>query len=221
MTSKKILITGAGGFIGGYLVNDLVSKGHNVVAADIKPADEWFQVSGDADNHADSEIITQYFDKDFGIDHRICRFHNVYGPHGTWQGGREKAPAALCRKIIEAKRSSNHVIEVWGDGEQTRSFMYIDDCITGMEKIWSSGYKEPLNLGSSEMVSVNQLIDIISGIAGITVERQYDLTKPQGVRGRNSDNTLIKEITGWEPSISLQEGLEKTYAWIETEIEKQ
>ena len=165
-------------------------------------------------------VAKNYFDKDFGIDNRICRFHNVYGPHGTWQGGREKAPAALCRKIIEAKISGKHVINVWGDGEQTRSFMYIDDCITGMEKIWSSGYKDPLNLGSSEMVSVNQLIDIISGIAGITVERQYDLSKPQGVRGRNSDNTLIKEITGWEPSISLQKGLEKTYAWIKTEIEK-
>ena len=149
---------------------------------------------------------------------RIARYHNVYGPYGTWQGGREKAPAALCRKIIEAKLSGNHEIEVWGDGEQTRSFMYIDDCITGMDKMWASNYTKPLNLGSSEMVSINQLIDMIEKIAGIEVERKYDLTKPQGVRGRNSDNTLIKEVTGWEPSIGLQEGLEKTYAWIYQQI---
>ena len=149
---------------------------------------------------------------------RIPRYHNVYGPYGTWQGGREKAPAALCRKIIEAKLSGNHEIEVWGDGEQTRSFMYIDDCITGMDKMWESDYTKPLNLGSSEMVSINQLIEMIEKIAGIEVERKYDLTKPQGVRGRNSDNTLIKEVTGWEPSVGLQEGLEKTYAWIYQQI---
>jgi GDP-D-mannose 3', 5'-epimerase len=320
----RILVTGAGGFIAGHLVGDLLKKGHTVIAVDIKRIEDWYQVFPDAvnfprrdmrlknncytltenvdlvynlacnmggmgfiqNNHGlclesvliqthlvmacrdngvknimysssacvypleaqseikdskgqalaendaypanpedgygweklFSEIITGYFEKDFGLNPRICRYHNVYGPFGTWNGGREKAPAALCRKIIKAKISGDHKIEVWGDGEQTRSFMYIDDCITGMEKIWDSNYTKPLNLGSSEMVSINQLIDIISDIAGITVQREYDLTKPQGVRGRNSDNTLIKEITGWEPSIPLREGLEKTYSWIWDQI---
>ena len=145
-----------------------------------------------------NEILTNFFEADYDMNVRIARYHNVYGAYGTWQGGREKAPSALCRKIIEAKLSGNHEIEVWGDGEQTRSFMYIDDCITGMDKMWESDYSKPLNLGSSEMVSINQLIDMIEKIAEIKVERKYDLTKPQGVRGRNSDNTLIKEITGWE-----------------------
>ena len=167
-----------------------------------------------------NEILTGFYESDYDMDVRIPRFHNVYGPYGTWQGGREKAPAALCRKIINAKRTGDLEIEVWGDGEQTRSFMYIDDCLTGMEKMWSSGYSEPMNLGSSEMVSINQLIDMIEQIAGIQVKRKYDLTKPQGVRGRNSDNTLIKQVTGWEPSTNLQNGLEKTYAWIEEQIEQ-
>jgi len=165
-----------------------------------------------------NEILTKFFEQDYDINVRIARYHNVYGPHGTWYGGREKAPAALCRKIIEAKLSGNHEIEVWGDGEQTRSFMYIDDCITGMDKMWSSGYSKALNLGSSEMVSVNQLIDMIEDIAGIKVKRNYDTTKPQGVRGRNSDNTLIKDIIGWEPSIKLKDGLKRTYDWIYKEM---
>jgi len=167
-----------------------------------------------------NEILTNFYESDYDMNVRIPRYHNVYGPYGTWQGGREKAPAALCRKIIEAKLSGNHEIEVWGDGEQTRSFMYIDDCITGMDKMWESDFTKPLNLGSSEMVSINQLIDMIEKLADIKVERKYDLTKPQGVRGRNSDNTLIKEVTGWEPSVGLQEGLEKTYAWIYNEIKQ-
>ena len=167
-----------------------------------------------------NEILTNFYESDYDMNVRIPRYHNVYGPYGTWQGGREKAPAALCRKIIEAKLSGNHEIEVWGDGEQTRSFMYIDDCITGMDKMWESDFTKPLNLGSSEMVSINQLIDMIEKIAEIKVERKYDLTKPQGVRGRNSDNTLIKEVTGWEPSVGLQTGLEKTYAWIYNEIKQ-
>ena len=152
---------------------------------------------------------------------RIPRYHNVYGV--LMELGKvvvKKHQPALCRKIIEAKLSGNHEIEVWGDGEQTRSFMYIDDCITGMDKMWESDYTKPLNLGSSEMVSINQLIDMIEKIAGIEVERKYDLTKPQGVRGRNSDNTLIKEVTGWEVSVGLQEGLEKTYAWIYQQIKE-
>ena len=165
-----------------------------------------------------SEIITKYSIKDCGTNPRIFRFHNCYGPHGTWKGGREKAPAAMCRKVIEAKLSGNHEIEIWGDGEQTRSFMYIDDCITGIEKIWESDYTDPLNLGSDEQVTVNQLVDIAEELGGIKLTRNYDLSKPQGVRGRNSDNTLIKEVLGWSPSITLQEGMEKTYEWIYNEV---
>jgi GDP-D-mannose 3',5'-epimerase len=161
-----------------------------------------------------SEIITKYSIKDCGVNPRIFRFHNCYGPHGTWEGGREKAPAAMCRKVIEAKLSGNHDIEIWGDGEQTRTFMYIDDCITGIEKIWESDYTDPLNLGSDEQVTVNQLVDVAEELGGVKLNRCYDLSKPQGVRGRNSDNTLIKEVLVWAPSTPLKEGMEKTYAWI-------
>ena len=319
----KILVTGAGGFIGGYLVKDLISQGHEVVASDIKKIKDWYQLSPEAlnvvadmclkenaydlsegvdriynlacnmggmgfiqNNHAlcmesvltqthalmaardngvkeilysssaciypleiqadikdaksqglkesdaypanpedgygweklFSEIITHYFSQDFGIDSRVCRYHNVYGPLGTWDGGREKAPAAICRKVIQAKLSGNHEIEIWGDGEQTRSFMYIDDCITGMDLIWKKGDQRPLNLGSDEMVSINQLVDIAEGFAGIKLDRSYNLDAPQGVRGRNSENTMIKDVLGWAPSISLQVGLEKTYKWIYDQI---
>ena len=161
-----------------------------------------------------SEIITQYAEKDCDLNPRIARFHNCYGPFGTWKGGREKAPAAICRKVIEAKLSGKHEIEIWGDGKQKRSFMYIDDCITGIEKIWESNYTQPLNLGSDEQVSINQLVDITEEIADIKLTRKYDTSKPQGVRGRNSDNTLIKKVTGWAPSIPLEEGMQKTYDWI-------
>ena len=155
-----------------------------------------------------SEIITQYGAKEHNINARIARFHNCYGPYGTWQGGREKAPAALCRKIIEAQKANKHEIDVWGDGEQTRSFMYIDDCIEGINRLWESDYIDPVNLGSSELVSINQMIDMIEEIAGIKVKRNYQLDKPQGVRGRNSDNSLIKKVTGgWEPSVKLFHGL--------------
>lgn len=319
----KILVAGAGGFIGGYLVKDLISQGHEVVASDIKNIKDWYQLSPEAfnvvadmglkenaydlsegvdriynlacnmggmgfiqNNHAlcmesvltqthalmaardngvkeilysssaciypleiqadikdaksqglkesdaypanpedgygweklFSEIITHYFSQDFGIDSRVCRYHNVYGPLGTWEGGREKAPAAICRKVIQAKLSGNHEIEIWGDGEQTRSFMYIDDCITGMNLIWKKGDQRPLNLGSDEMVSINQLVDIAEGFAGIKLNRNYNLDAPQGVRGRNSENTMIKDVLGWAPSISLQVGLEKTYKWIYDQI---
>ena len=162
-----------------------------------------------------SEIITQHAAKDHSLDTRIARFHNCYGPFGTWQGGREKAPAALCRKVIEAQKNKKNEIDVWGDGEQTRSFMYIDDCIEGMDRLWNSDYSDPVNLGSSELVSINQMIDMIQDIAGVKVQRNYQLDKPQGVRGRNSDNSLIKKVTaGWEPSVKLFNGLEKTYSWI-------
>ena len=165
-----------------------------------------------------SEILAHYFHQDFGVEPRVCRYHNVYGPYGTWDGGREKAPAALCRKVIKAKLSGDHNIDIWGDGEQTRSFMYVDDCLTGMEKIMESDYTKPLNLGSDEMVSINGLVDIIEDIADVKMKRNYLLDKPQGVRGRNSDNTLIKEKLDWVPSISLRDGLEKTYAWIYDQI---
>ena len=161
-----------------------------------------------------SERMARHFREDFGIETRVARYHNVYGPEGTFEGGREKAPAALSRKIAEAKLSGNHDIDVWGDGEQSRSFMYIDDCVRGTQEILAGDNVEPVNLGSSELVTINQMIGILEDIAGITVTKEHDLTAPQGVRGRNSDNTMFHEIYGWEPSISLRDGLEKTYAWI-------
>jgi GDP-D-mannose 3', 5'-epimerase len=161
-----------------------------------------------------SERMCRHFREDFGLYTRVARFHNVYGPWGTWFGGREKAPAAICRKVIEAKLAGKHEIEIWGTGNQTRSFMYIDDCLQGIQKIMNSEILEPINLGSSEAVSINQLVDMVEGIAGICLKRNYDLTAPQGVNGRNSDNTLIQKYLGWEPCIPLQTGLEKTYAWI-------
>ncbi len=165
-----------------------------------------------------SERMCRHFTEDFGIPTRVARYHNVYGPLGTWRGGREKAPAAICRKVAEAKLSGEHVIDVWGDGEQTRSFTYIDDCVYGTQRIMHSDIEEPVNLGSSEMVTINQLIDIVSDIAGITVEREYDLSAPKGVRGRNSDNTMIQERLGWQPSTRLQDGLAETYRWIHDEV---
>jgi nucleoside-diphosphate-sugar epimerase len=321
MSNETILVAGAGGFIGGHLVADLLASGHtDIRAVDKKPLEDWYQVHPAAENvvrdlqlldachevvdgvgdvynlaadmggmgfiennkalcmlsvlinthlleaarHADigrffyassacvyaadkqleadipalkeedaypampedgygweklfSERMCRHFREDFGIYTRVARYHNVYGPDGTWTGGREKAPAAICRKVAEAKLSGKHEIEVWGDGEQTRSFMYIDDCVYGTKAILDSDILEPINLGSSEMVTINQLIDIVERIAGIEVERNYDLSAPKGVRGRNSDNTMIQERLGWEPSISLEEGLEKTYRWIYDQV---
>ena len=148
----------------------------------------------------------------------MARYHNVYGPNGTWDGGREKAPAAICRKVIKAKLAGVHEIEIWGDGKQTRSFMYITDCLNGVDKITHSDWVEPINLGSSELVSINQLVDIVEDIAGIKLERKYNLSAPKGVNGRNSDNTLIKKVFGWEPDTKLRDGMEKTYRWIWDEI---
>src|SRR3954451_15655269 len=165
-----------------------------------------------------SERMCRHFSEDFGLVTRVARYHNVYGPLGTWTGGREKAPAAICRKIAEAKLSGNHEIEIWGDGEQTRSFTYIDDCVDGTRLLMESNVAEPINLGRSEMVTINQLVGIVEEIAGIEVERSYDLSAPLGVRGRNSDNTMILEQLGWEPSISLREGLEKTFAWVYDQV---
>jgi nucleoside-diphosphate-sugar epimerase len=161
-----------------------------------------------------SERMCRHFREDYGLYTRVARFHNVYGPWGTWDGGREKAPAAMCRKVIAAKLSGKHEIVIWGEGTRTRSYMYIDDCVYGIQKIMDSAIVEPINLGSSEMVSVNQLVDIVEDIAGVKLKRIYDPDAPKGVMGRNSDNTLIRRYLDWEPSIPLRTGLEKTYAWI-------
>jgi nucleoside-diphosphate-sugar epimerase len=167
-----------------------------------------------------TERMCRHFREDFGLQTRVARYHNVYGPEGTWTGGREKAPAAVCRKVATAAITGDHSIEIWGDGEQTRSFMYIDDCLRGSQMILASDHVEPINLGSSELVSINQLVDIVEGIAGIKCERDYKLDAPQGVRGRNSDNTIIREVFGWEPSISLADGLARTYAWVYDQVKR-
>jgi nucleoside-diphosphate-sugar epimerase len=319
--TDPILIAGAGGFIGGWLVRYLQENGYeNLRAVDIKPLDEWYQVLPDVENRvADlrslescheavdgiahiynlacdmggmgfieankahcmisvlinthlllaardagvqrhfyassaciynvdlqqspdvtalreedaypampedgygweklfSERMCRNFREDFGIQTRAARYHNVYGAHGTYDGGREKAPAAICRKVAAAKLSGANEIEIWGDGEQTRSFMYIDDCLYGTTRIMESDILDPINLGSSELVTINQLADIVEEIAGVRLKRRYNLDAPKGVRGRNSDNTMILERLGWEPSTPLAVGLEKTYAWIYDEM---
>jgi GDP-D-mannose 3',5'-epimerase len=313
---KTVLICGAGGFIGGSLVANLIRENnYNIICADIKPFEYWFQFFDDLENFsldlkeyenclkitrkvdyiynmacnmggmgfiennkaecmlsvlintnllraslknniskyffsssacvynlskqvksfipglkeedaypADpedgygweklfSERMCRHFSEDFGLQTRVVRYHNVYGPMGTYDGGREKAPAALCRKIIKAKLDGSNTIEVWGDGNQTRSFMYIDDCIVGTKKIFDCDSSDVFNLGSDEQVSINQLIDIIEGFINTKVKRRYILDKPKGVRGRSSDNTKILEKLSWSPKISLKEGLQKTYNW--------
>ena len=323
MKQSLCVVAGGGGFIGGHLVAELRDRGYtNVRSVDIKPLDQWYQVSDDVENlqldlqdlgncrtalkgcdsgsevynlaadmggmgfiennralcmlsvlinthllmsvrdtgceryfyassacvyNADkqrnedvvalkeedaypampedgygweklfSERMCRHFREDFGVPTRVARFHNVYGPEGTWEGGREKAPAAMCRKVINARETGDHSIEIWGDGKQTRSFMYIDDCLKGIDLITHSDITEPLNLGSNELVTINGLVDIVEDIAGIKLDRQYNLDAPKGVNGRNSDNTLIEQKLGWSPQIPLREGMAKTYAWIEDE----
>ena len=322
LKNEKVVVCGAGGFIGGHLVKSLLEDGVDVVrAVDIKPIHEWYQASTQVDNveadlkdlqacertvegattifnlaadmgemgfiennkalcmlsvlinthllmaargenisrfffsssacvyNADkqrdarvtplkesdaypalaedgygweklfSERMCRHFEEDFGLECRVARYHNVYGPLGTWTGGREKAPAAICRKVLEAVLSGKHEIEIWGDGNQTRSFMYIDDCLMGSRMITESEIRVPINLGSSELVTINQLVDIAEGFAGVQLTRNYNLLAPKGVNGRNSDNTLIQKYLGWEPSISLREGLRKTYDWISEQME--
>lgn len=315
-----LVVCGAGGFIGGYLVKSLIALGERVRAIDIKPLSAWYQLSDEAENvQADlrlsescHEVLSQasavynlacdmggigfiennkaecmlnvlinthllmaakyhsvskyffsssacvyaaskqvstkctalreedaypampedgygweklfgermcrHFREDFGIATRVGRFHNVYGPYGAYDGGREKAPAAICRKVIEAKFSGREYLDIWGDGNQTRSFTYIDDCIKGIELLMKSDVAEPLNVGSSEAVTINELVDLVEALAGTKLERRYQPSAPLGVAGRNSDNSLIRRHLGWEPSIRLREGLEKTYSWIYQEM---
>jgi GDP-D-mannose 3', 5'-epimerase len=165
-----------------------------------------------------SERMCRHFHEDFGLETRIARYHNVYGPLGAFDGGREKAPAAICRKVAQAKLSGRHEIEIWGDGEQTRSFMYVDDGIEGTLAIMAGDCREPLNLGSAELVSINQLVSLIEDIAEVKLTRHYNLEAPAGVRGRNSDNSMIRHLLGWEPSVRLRDGLERTYFWIWNEL---
>jgi nucleoside-diphosphate-sugar epimerase len=165
-----------------------------------------------------SERMCRHFTEDFGLTTSVARYHNVYGPHGTYDGGREKAPAAICRKVISAKLSGRDEIEIWGDGQQTRSFMFIDDCLTGTLMMMDRAIPGPLNVGSNELVTINRLVDLVEEIAGVKLRRNYNLAAPKGVNGRNSDNTRIRELMNWEPSISLREGLEKTYRWIHEQM---
>jgi nucleoside-diphosphate-sugar epimerase len=232
MSNRKtcdVLVCGAGGFIGGWLVAGLRSAGGlSIRAVDIKPLEQWYQRFEDVENltldlqdraACERAVVSgvrmcQHFTEDFGLHTCIARYHNVYGPHGAFDGGREKAPAAICRKIISAKLSGKHEIEIWGDGNQTRSFMYIDDCIKGTRLMVERDIRGPLNIGSNELVSINQLVDVVEEIAGVRLKRIYNLRAPKGVKGRNSNNTRIQKILGWQPSISLREGMEKTYRWI-------
>ncbi len=321
---KKILVVGAGGFIGGHLVKKLLNDGNKIIASDIKPKEHWFQDFDDptnlyftdmkdisncrkATNDVDyvfnmacnmggmgfiennkaecmqsvlintnlliackenkvkkyffsssacaynkikqqdvfveglkeedaypadpedgygweklfSERMCRHFMEDYGIEVRIARYHSIYGPYGTYDGGREKAPAALCRKVLNAKLNNHNKIQVWGDGKQTRTFLYVDDCVEGTLRLFESDYSKPVNIGSDEQVSINQMIDIIENIAGIKkLDREYQLDKPKGVRGRSSNNDLVKKILNWNYKIKLEEGLKNTYQWINSEISK-
>src|SRR5215208_6574026 len=167
-----------------------------------------------------SERMCRHFREDFGLQTRVARYHNIYGPLGTWDGGREKAPAAIARKVAIAAITGRHEIEIWGDGQQVRSFTYIDDCLRGTELLMQSDFVEPLNIGSDEMVSIDQLVDIVEAIAGVKLVRRYNLDAPKGVRGRNSDNTLVSRVLGWVPTTPLQRGMEKTYAWVYEQVKE-
>jgi len=185
-------------------------KEADAIPADPEPGYGWEKLF--------AEELCRYYKKDYGLETRIVRFHNVYGPLGTYEGGKEKAPAAISRKVALAGHGGE--IEVWGDGQQTRSFMYVDDCVEGLVRLMASNYSEPLNLGTDRLVTINQLIDLVSSVAGKRLKKRHDLSKPQGVRGRNSDNTLLNRVLGWEPAITLEQGLTTTYRWIEEELRK-
>jgi len=167
-----------------------------------------------------TEKLCEYYASDYGMDTRIVRFHNIFGPLGAWDGGREKAPAAISRKVAYAKLTGNPVVEIWGDGEQTRSFCYIDDCVEGLKRLMASDHRRPLNLGQDRMVSINELADMVASVAGVSIVKKH-VDGPQGVRGRNSDNTLLRKVLGWEPEVSLEEGLARTYAWVEDQLARQ
>jgi GDP-D-mannose 3',5'-epimerase len=208
---KRLLYTSSACIYPGYLQK----------SADVTPLKEEHAYPADAEDGYGWEKLymertCRHYSEDFGLETRIVRFHNIYGPLGTYDGGREKSPAAMCRKVALAKQEDT--IEVWGDGDQTRSYCYIDDCVEGIYRLMRSDYREPLNLGQDRLVSINELVDLVAAIAGKTIHKSHDLTKPQGVRGRNSDNTRLREVLGWEPGISLEDGLAKTYAWISEQL---
>jgi nucleoside-diphosphate-sugar epimerase len=164
-----------------------------------------------------TERLCLHYGQDYGMDIRIVRFHNIFGPLGTWDGGREKAPAAMCRKVAVAKLTGTNEIEIWGDGEQTRSFCYIDDCVAGLERVMASSYRDPLNLGQDRLISINALADLVATAAGMVVTKRH-VPGPQGVRGRNSNNDRLRDVLGWEPEVSLEEGIARTYRWIEAQV---
>lgn len=200
-----------------------IYPGHLQKSAEVTPLKEEDAYPADAEDGYGweklyMERVCRHYREDYGLDTRIVRFHNIFGPLGTYDGGREKSPAAICRKIALANDGDD--IEVWGDGGQTRSYCYIDDCVEGIYRLMRSNHVDPINLGQDRMISINELVDIVSQIAGKRIGKRYDTTKPQGVRGRNSDNTRLREVLNWEPRISLEEGLERTYQWIATELEK-
>jgi nucleoside-diphosphate-sugar epimerase len=210
---KRYLYTSSACIYPGYLQKD----------ADVTPLREEDAYPADAEDGYGweklyMERVCRHYMEDFGLDTRVVRFHNIFGPLGTYDGGREKSPAAICRKVALA--DDGDAIEVWGDGEQTRSYCYVDDCVEGIYRLMRSEYREPLNLGQDRMLSINELVDIVAGIAGKKIRKEYDLTKPQGVRGRNSDNTRLREVLQWEPQLSLEDGLAITYRWIQGELQK-
>lgn len=226
LTSVNAMRVAAGSHAGRYFhaSSACVYAGYRQTDADVEPLREDYAYPADAEDGYGweklfAERTARHFREDAGLETRIARYHNIYGPHGTWEGGREKAPAAACRKVALAVLLGHRAIEVWGDGEQTRSFTYVDDCVYGTTLIARGDYVDPLNLGSSELVTINQLYHLVASIAGIEVELKH-VPGPLGVRGRNSDNELIKSVYDWEPSTSLEEGLEKTYAWVYDQVKK-
>lgn len=206
-----------------YTSSACVYPGYRQKQADIEPLKEEDAYPADAEDGYGweklyMERVCRHYREDFGLDTRIVRFHNIFGPLGTYDGGREKSPAAICRKVALAEDGGE--IEVWGDGKQTRSYCYIDDCVEGIYRLMRSEYTEPLNLGQDRMISINELVDMAAAIAHKTIHKRYDITKPQGVRGRNSDNSRLRAVLGWEPGISLEDGLARTYEFIENELRK-
>lgn len=207
-----------------YTSSACIYPGYKQKDADVTPLKEEDAYPADAEDGYGweklyMERVCRHYTEDFGLETRVVRFHNIFGPLGTYDGGREKSPAAICRKVALANDGDD--IEVWGDGEQTRSYCYIDDCVEGIFRLMRSDHREPINLGQDRMISVNELVDMVSKIAGKKIGKRYDLTKPQGVRGRNSDNTRLREVLKWEPSVSLEDGLAITYRWIAGQLEKQ